>query len=103
MTSSYNGLRFDFDLKIERTLLIIRRSHRISENNTILTKQMANHNYRTLKELATLDVTYQPFDKEYPKVNEAFEIKFGLIHWLSTFHGFAGKDLHKHLKEFRMV
>ncbi|RDY02129.1 hypothetical protein CR513_14461, partial [Mucuna pruriens] len=49
---------------------------------------MAN-NDRTLKELATLDVTY--------------ELKFGLIHLLSKFHGLVGKDPHKHLKEFHVV
>ena len=30
-------------------------------------------------------------------------MKFGLIHLLITFHGFAGEDPNKHLKEFHVV
>ena len=58
MVRSSSGPRLDFDLEIERTLLPIRRSHRISEKVTIPTEQMANLNNRTFKELANLDVTY---------------------------------------------
>ncbi|XP_011001629.1 PREDICTED: uncharacterized protein LOC105108855 isoform X2 [Populus euphratica] len=32
-----------------------------------------------------------------------FELKFGFIHLLPTFNGFAGEDPHTHLKEFHMV
>ena len=32
-----------------------------------------------------------------------FELKSGLIHLLPTFHGLAGEDPHKHLKELHMV
>ncbi|RDX97139.1 hypothetical protein CR513_20124, partial [Mucuna pruriens] len=45
---------------------------------------------RTLKELAMLDVVYQPWCID-------------LIHLLPKFHGLAGEDPHKHLKEFHMV
>ena len=33
----------------------------------------------------------------------AFELKSGMIHLLPTFHGFAGEDHSKHLKEFHVV
>ena len=33
----------------------------------------------------------------------AFELKSGMIHLLPTFHGFAGEDPNKHLKEFHVV
>ncbi|RDX89356.1 hypothetical protein CR513_28933, partial [Mucuna pruriens] len=46
-------------------------------------------NDRTLKELITPDVTY--------------ELKSDLIHLLPKFHGLAGEDPHKHLKEFHVV
>ena len=50
MTRSFSGIRLDFNPDIERTLLVIRRSYTISGKITILTKQMANPNGRTLKE-----------------------------------------------------
>ena len=103
MTRSSSGPRLDLDPEIERTLLATRRSHKISEKNTIPTEQMANPNNRTLKELAAPDVTYQPLCIEYPEVDGAFELKSGLIHLLPTFHGLVGEDPHKHLKEFHVV
>ena len=103
MTRSSSGPRLDLDPEIERTLLAARRSHKISEKNTIPTEQMANPNNRTLKELAAPDVTYQPLCIEYPEVDGAFELKSGLIHLLPTFHGLVGEDPHKHLKEFHVV
>ncbi|RDX87002.1 hypothetical protein CR513_31585, partial [Mucuna pruriens] len=59
-----------------------------SINNFAKSEQMKN-NDRTLKELAIRDVTY--------------ESKSGLIHLLPKFHGLAGEDPHKHLKEFHVV
>ncbi|RDX87051.1 hypothetical protein CR513_31531, partial [Mucuna pruriens] len=60
---------------------------------------------RTLKELATLDVVYQPWCIQYPQLEPAqtYELKSGLIHLLPKFHGLAGEDPHKHLKEFHVV
>ncbi|GAU52014.1 hypothetical protein TSUD_418260, partial [Trifolium subterraneum] len=63
---------------------------------------MAGNN-RTLKELAAPDVTYQPLGIQYPDTNMPFELKSGLIHLLPKFHGLAGEDPHKHLKEFHIV
>ncbi|RDY06298.1 hypothetical protein CR513_09734, partial [Mucuna pruriens] len=66
-------------------------------------RQMENHD-RTLKELTTLDVVYQPWCIQYPQLEPAqtYELKSGLIHLLPKFHGLAGEDPHKHLKEFHV-
>ncbi|RDX82170.1 hypothetical protein CR513_37072, partial [Mucuna pruriens] len=63
------------------------------------------NNDRTLKELATLDVMYQPWFIQYPKLEQAqsYELKSRLIHLLPKFHGLASRDPHKYLKEFHVV
>ncbi|RDX78159.1 hypothetical protein CR513_41598, partial [Mucuna pruriens] len=63
------------------------------------------NNDRSLKELATPDVVYQPWCIEYSQLMSAqsYELKFSLIHLLPKFHGLVGEDPHKHLKEFHMV
>ncbi|KAJ9175141.1 hypothetical protein P3X46_013722 [Hevea brasiliensis] len=58
---------------------------------------------RTLKELAAPDLNQQPLCIQYLTLNVAFELKSGLIHLLPKFHGLAGEDPHKHLKEFHVV
>ena len=45
----------------------------------------------------------QPLRIQYPNLKVAFELKSGLIHLLPTFHGFAGEDPNKHVKEFHVV
>ncbi|RDX96160.1 hypothetical protein CR513_21218, partial [Mucuna pruriens] len=66
---------------------------------------MENNNYRTLKELATPDVVYQPWCIQYPQLEPAqtYELKSGLIHLLPKFYGLVGEDPYKHLKEFHVV
>ena len=56
---------------------------------------------RTLRELAAPDVSFQTMCIQYP--DEQCELKSGLIHLLPKFHGLAGEDPHKHLKEFHTV
>ncbi|RDX98686.1 hypothetical protein CR513_18359, partial [Mucuna pruriens] len=74
------------------------------ENKAQELEQMENQD-RTLKELATPDVVYQPLCIHYPQLEPAQsdELKSSLIHLLPKFHGLAGEDPHKHLKEFHMV
>ncbi|RDY06136.1 hypothetical protein CR513_09918, partial [Mucuna pruriens] len=62
------------------------------------------NNDRTLKELATPDVVYQPWCIQYPQLElaQTYKLKSGLIHLLPKFHGLIG-DPHKHLKEFHVV
>ncbi|RDY01806.1 hypothetical protein CR513_14823, partial [Mucuna pruriens] len=54
---------------------------------------MAN-NDRALKELAT------PYMYLQLELAQSYELKSNLIHLLPKFHGLAGEDSHKHLKEF---
>ena len=60
-------------------------------------------NNRTLKELATPNLDLQPLCIEYLNLKVAFELIYRLIHLLPTFHGLAGEDPNKHLKEFHMI
>ena len=39
----------------------------------------------------------------YFRCTTTFELKYGLIHLLPTFHGLVGEDPHKHLKELHVV
>ncbi|KAH9725689.1 hypothetical protein KPL70_007974 [Citrus sinensis] len=58
---------------------------------------------RTLRELAEPNLNQQPLCIQYVDLEVNFELKSGLIHLLPKFHGFAGEDPHKHLKEFHVV
>ena len=60
---------------------------------------------QTLKELAAPDLNQQPLCITFPTLDATttFELKSGLIHLLPTFHGLAGEDPHKHLKELHVV
>ncbi|RDX89848.1 hypothetical protein CR513_28370, partial [Mucuna pruriens] len=73
-------------------------------SSSSFTEKMEN-NERTLKELATPDVVYQPWCIQYLQLEptQTYELKSGLIHLLPKFHGLAGEDPHKHLKEFHVV
>ncbi|KAH9718388.1 hypothetical protein KPL71_022206 [Citrus sinensis] len=64
---------------------------------------MAQNNNQTLKELAAPNLDQQPLCIENPNPQVNFELKSGMIHLLSTFHGLAGEDPNKHLKEFHVV
>ena len=65
---------------------------------------MANH-HRTLKELAVPDMNYTPLCIQVPFLegNINFALNSSIIHLLPKFHGLAGEDPHKHLKEFHVV
>ncbi|RDX76166.1 hypothetical protein CR513_43870, partial [Mucuna pruriens] len=77
----------------------------VSSSNIFAEPEQMENNDRTLKELATPDVVYQPWCIQYPQLEPAqtYELKSGLIHLLPKFHGLAGEDPHKHLKEFHVV
>ncbi|RDY04296.1 hypothetical protein CR513_12016, partial [Mucuna pruriens] len=51
------------------------------------------------------DVVYQPWYIEYSQLEptQSYELKSSLIHLLPKFHGLAGEDPRKHLKEFHVV
>ncbi|RDX94408.1 hypothetical protein CR513_23214, partial [Mucuna pruriens] len=77
----------------------------VSSSNIFAESEQMENNDRTLKELATPDVVYQPWCIQYPQLEPAqtYELKSGLIHLLPKFHGLVGEDPHKHLKEFHVV
>ncbi|RDX85226.1 hypothetical protein CR513_33612, partial [Mucuna pruriens] len=126
MTRSSTDPLHDLDLEIEITLCRLRKARKIVVNNSnnsnsissydnsslvtnnsdsfeysstnsfVELEQMEN-NDRTLKWLATPDV--------YPQLESAqtHEWKSDLIHLLPKFHGLAGEDPHKNLKEFHVA
>ncbi|XP_052193898.1 uncharacterized protein LOC127802226 [Diospyros lotus] len=132
MTRSSKGELIDLDPEIERTLRRQARELRsqdrtvtnsvfpivfdtvsefqpklidmaANENNGNENRNNGNNANITIKELAAPNVHYQPLCIHYPRLEAIFELKSGLIHLLPKFHGLAGEDLHKHLKEFHVV
>ncbi|RDY11444.1 hypothetical protein CR513_03889, partial [Mucuna pruriens] len=59
------------------------------------------NNDKTLKELATPDVMYQPWCLQYPGSEQSWSYELKLA--TPDFHGLAGEDPHKHLKEFHAM
>ena len=64
-------------------------------------KEMAR--IHTLTEMAASDLNLQPLCIQYPQREDAFELKWGMIHLLPSFYGLSGEDPNKHLKEFHVV
>ncbi|KAL0405715.1 UNVERIFIED_CONTAM: hypothetical protein Slati_3885400 [Sesamum latifolium] len=64
---------------------------------------MAANNCRSIKELTAPNSNQQPLCITFTDAEDYFELKSGLIHLLSSFHGLAGEVPHKHLKEFHVV
>jgi len=58
---------------------------------------------RTLREMAAPDFTYESLCIQYPDEDVPYVLKTRLIHLLPKFHGLAGEDPHKHVKEFHIV
>ncbi|RDY00102.1 hypothetical protein CR513_16756, partial [Mucuna pruriens] len=128
MTRSSTDPSYDLDPEIELTLRRLWKARNIVVNNSSNSDPVLNFNQfytdhsafssnivaepgemenndRTLKELATPDVVYQPWCIQYPQLElaQTYELKSSLIHLLPKFHGLAGEDPHKHMKEFHMV
>ena len=94
---TYLGLTQSAEVKQE-----VQSSSSSDLSDHLALNDMANNN-RTLKELAAPDLLQQPLCIEYPQLDVAFELKSIMIHLLPMFHGFAGEDPNKHLKEFHVV
>ncbi|RDY06075.1 hypothetical protein CR513_10011, partial [Mucuna pruriens] len=103
-----------FDPEIEKTLNRIRKFKNMHvgpdlmdflDNPLYEPDLMENNKNRTLKELATLDVLYQPWCIQYQQLEptQTYKLKFGLIHLLPKFHDLAGEDPYKHLKKYHVV
>ena len=73
-------------------------------SNSNLEEEEVMAGNQTLKELAGPDLNQQPLCITFPTLDATtFELKSRLIHLLPTFHGLAGEDPHKHLKELHVV
>ncbi|RDX87282.1 hypothetical protein CR513_31276, partial [Mucuna pruriens] len=106
---------YAFDPEIERTLRRLRKARNLVVNNSRGADSVINSNKFSIlflvlailqsQELATPYVVYQPLCIQCPQLEptQMYELKSGLIHLLPKFHGLAGEDPHKHLKEFHMV
>jgi len=107
-----------FDLEIERTTKANKKIKRQEDNSpswlnisayskknkleVIVPKTEDMAEQRTLRELTTPNMNWQPSCIEFPNINVAFELMSCLIHLLPTFHGLASEEPHKHLKEFHV-
>ena len=113
-----------FDPEIEKTARQLRQQTKwanqrsssplLSKTNTVpdlvesssdLEEQVmdrAAHVERSLR-VAEPDLNQQPLYIQYVDLEVDFELKYDLIHLLPKFHGFAGEDPHKHLKEFHIA
>ncbi|RDX98329.1 hypothetical protein CR513_18767, partial [Mucuna pruriens] len=105
LTTSSTDPLYAFDLEIELTLCRLKKIRNIvvntssssdsainpnlpspdtlvSSSNIFAQSGQMENNDRTLKELATLDVVYQPWCIQYPQLEPAqtYELKSGLIH-----------------------
>ena len=117
VTQSSNQGVLQYDPKIERTLRRLRRKvRRNSEEQDLaldslfasdsdLEEEEVMARNQTLKELAAPNLNQQPLCVTFPTLDATttFELKSRLIHLLPTFHGLAGEDPHKHLKELHVV
>ena len=96
-----------FDLEIDRTFHRLVRQHFIPFEHPDFehSENMAQPppRERTLREMAAPDFTYESLCIQYPDEDVPYVLKNGLIHLLPKFHGLAGEDPHKHLKEFHIV
>ncbi|RDY12952.1 hypothetical protein CR513_02192, partial [Mucuna pruriens] len=77
----------------------------VASSNIFVEPRQMENNDRILKELATPDAVYQLWCIQYPQLEptQTYELMYDLIHLLPKFHGLAGEDPHKHLKEFHVV
>ena len=117
VTRSSNQGVLQYDPEIGRTLHKLRRKVRRNseEHDLALDSLFASDSdlkdeevmarNQTLKELAAPDLNQQPLCITFPTLDATttFELKYGLIHLLPTFHGLAGEDRHKHLKDLHVV
>ena len=117
VTRSSNQGVLQYDLEIERTLCRLRRKvRRISERHDLALDSLFASDFdleeeeviagnQNLKELAAPNLNQQPLCITFRTLDATttFELKSGLIHLLPTFHGLAGEDPHKHLKELHVV
>ncbi|RDY10503.1 hypothetical protein CR513_04960, partial [Mucuna pruriens] len=110
MTRSSTDPLYAFDPEIELTLRRIRKHRNTIVNTSSNSDSIRDSNLLFANELdfegaSHSDVVYQLWCIQYPQLEPAqtYEIKSGMIHLFPKFHGLAGEDPHKHLKEFHVV
>ncbi|KAL0445352.1 UNVERIFIED_CONTAM: hypothetical protein Slati_2257900 [Sesamum latifolium] len=122
MPRSSRACNLEFDPEIEKTARRLRKETKrlkgeastsseteinlaldVPTSNDSEEEVMAQNPERTINEMTSLDLNQQSLCIEYPDLDVDFELKSGLIHLILTFHGVAGEDPHKHLKEFHVV
>ncbi|XP_027184221.1 uncharacterized protein LOC113782531 [Coffea eugenioides] len=88
-----------FDLEVE---LMNLRGDNSSDSDQ---EKVTMVNAQTLRELAAHNLNQQPLCIIFPSLNDntPFELKFGLIHLLPSFHGLPGEEPYKHLQKFDVV
>ena len=108
VTRSSNQGVLQYNPEIERTLRRLRmKVRRSSEEHDLaldslfasdsdLEEEEVMARNQTLKELASIDLNQQPLCITFPTLDATttFELKYELIHLLSTFHGLVGEDPH---------
>ncbi|RDY01484.1 hypothetical protein CR513_15187, partial [Mucuna pruriens] len=106
--SSSNNLHI-FDPEIDRTLYRLRKARSIDvggSSSFISVPDSVNNicttNHPDFSESNSFDSKPNIFDKFPMSRTQSYELKSKLIHLLPKFHGLAGEDLHKHLKEFHV-
>ncbi|RDX95078.1 hypothetical protein CR513_22443, partial [Mucuna pruriens] len=108
MTRSSTDPLYAFDPKIEITL------HKIRKNKHTIVNTSSNFDSARDSTLLPANDLVGASHSRYgvPTVvysiptigaGSQYELKSGLIHLLPKFHGLAGEDPHKHLKEFHVV
>ncbi|RDX72560.1 hypothetical protein CR513_47946, partial [Mucuna pruriens] len=87
-----------FNPEIEKTLNRIRKSKNISHCTS-------RTQWKTITGFEGASDAGCVVPVMYPQLEptQSYELKFGLRHMLPKFHGLAGEDPHKHLKEFHVV
>ncbi|KAL0378595.1 UNVERIFIED_CONTAM: hypothetical protein Sradi_3165000 [Sesamum radiatum] len=118
MTRSSRTGELQFDPEIEKTARRLRKETKQKRTRAALDvdltvggesifketeAKMATNNRRSIKELNAPNSDQQPLCITFTEAEDNFELKSGLIHLLPSFHGLAGGDPHKHLKEFHVV
>jgi len=111
--SSYTG---GIDSKVEKTTRANRKAKKQEESLSTIMLSTSNSESkredevlkniakkRILKELATPNMNQQPSCIEFPNIDVAFELNFGLIHLQPTLYSLADEDPHKDLKKFHVV
>ncbi|RDX72687.1 hypothetical protein CR513_47789, partial [Mucuna pruriens] len=109
MTRSSIDPLYAFDPEIELTLHRLRKIRNATVNTSscidsaIDSNQFYTDNFVSRISHSRCSVSTMVHPISIAGAGQTYELKSGLIHLLPKFHGFAGEDPHKRLKEFHVV